>query len=153
MKKGYVYFIAPEALLNRPHYDETKVVKIGFTRSHPLTRLKALQTGCPLPLKVWAYIEGTERLERAFHEAFAEMAVIGEWFWAEEKLEYLMSYFGEEPNVGNLIPHDRLAGAMFDVVFHRSSPHPSVDMNVWMNSANPEPLIPFFPDEWAETIA
>lgn len=150
---SFVYFIAPEALLNRPENDCGKVVKIGFTKSHPYSRLKTLQTGSPLPLKVWFYFHGSQDLEAAFHETFAELRVHGEWFMVQDKLEEFIQYLGEEPHVGHLVDDEKLAAAVFDNIFQWHPPHPSINKHWWLRSATPECLAAHFPDEWAEALA
>lgn len=150
---GYVYFIAPEALLHRPKHDQGRVVKIGFTKSHPSARLAKLQTGCPLPLKLWAYTPGTVELEQALHRTFADLRHLGEWFYALDKLEDLMVFLGEEPHVGHLFDEERFAGVIGDTIFTDHPPHPSIDYRTWSASTQPEHLAGFFPDEWAEWLS
>ena len=58
----------------------TDMVKIGFTGNGVERRLAALQTSCPLPLRLLACVQGTEQYERALHERFAAERVRGEWF-------------------------------------------------------------------------
>lgn len=147
---GFVYFIAPEALLHRPQFDEGRLVKIGFTSQHPYTRLKALQTGSPLHLKVWAYIRGPKALESAFHRTFGPLSSHGEWFFVTGKLADFMAHLGDEPDVGNLLTEDRIGGAVHDSIFAKHPPHPSIDRKEWLESACPENLAPFFADEWLE---
>ena len=84
---GFVYFIAPEALLCRQQDDELRYVKIGYTGNKPEARLAALQTGCPAPLTLIAYIDGSPELERDFHNTFADLRMTGEWFCVAHKLE------------------------------------------------------------------
>lgn len=151
--KGFVYFIAPEALLHRPDYDQGKMVKIGFTRSNPHARLRSLQTGCPLPLKVWAYTHGTVELEQALHRTFAGLRHMGEWFYALDKLGDMMVFLGEEPDVGRLFDEDSFAGIVSDTIFTDHPPHPSVDYATWAASTQPEHLAGFFPDEWAAWLS
>lgn len=54
-------------------------VKIGFTAALG-ERMKDLQVGCPVPLRLAAYIDGHVCLERDYHERFAEHRCEGEWF-------------------------------------------------------------------------
>lgn len=143
---GYVYFVAPEALLHRDELDEGTQVKIGFTRGNPLVRLSALQTGSPLPLKLWAYVQGSKELESAFHETFAEMRSHGEWFYVSSKLYDFMGYLGEEPHTGNLITREQMAVAIFDCLIPDRPSHPSHDENLWRVSADASHLKAFFPE-------
>lgn len=146
---GFVYFIAPEALLHRSFPDS--IVKIGYTSSHPKKRLRALQTGSPVPLVLWAYTNGTEQLEKAFHDAFSELRAHGEWFYAEYKLHDFLCYLGDEPNIGNFIDREKIGVALFDNVLSDFVPHPSVPEDEWKGSADFSPLAAFYPElmEWA----
>jgi len=141
---GFVYFITPEAALVRS--EETQLVKIGFTKKDPRTRLATLQCGSPLHLVLWAYVEGSEALERAFHEAFSELRSHGEWFLLQDKLYGFLSYLGDEPNIGNLIGRERVCVALFDNV---SNPCPTFipdDEYLWSISGDIRPLTPFYPE-------
>jgi hypothetical protein len=149
---GYVYFIAPEALLCRERGCEGAIVKIGHTRSHPLQRLKTLQTGSPMHLRLWAYVDGGRDLEEAFHRAFIPLHSHGEWFLCEHKLFSLMLRLGEEPDVGHYITHDELEGMIMDSVFSFCAPHPSMNNDDWLSSAYPSALAGFFPNAWQEAI-
>lgn len=147
---GFVYFVAPEALLHR---SDDSLVKIGFTNGHPRFRLRNLQCGSPLPLVLWAYVEGGTALERAFHEAFADLRAHGEWFYVADKLRDFLAYLGEEPNIGNLISRERLEVALHDVLFCDWPSHPSIDEGDWLRSCRTEALKPYFPDVWSERYA
>lgn len=152
-RRGYVYFICPEAVLHRPRGDQGAVVKIGYTSSHPKERMRSLQTGSPMPLVLWAYTDGTEELEAAFHNAFAPVRVHGEWFLCEGKLRDLLGYLGEEPAIGAHISEDALEDAVFDNIFSDMPPHPTVDADEWLASADPAALAGFFPDAWVEVLS
>lgn len=54
-------------------------VKIGITVC-PLTRLKALQTCCPMPLRILATTPGDDRNEKGYHVRFRHARIQGEWF-------------------------------------------------------------------------
>lgn len=148
--RGFVYFIAPESVLNRPSWDEGRRVKIGFTAGEPEKRLRALQTGCHVPLEICGCVRGTQALEAALHEAFAPMAVHREWFYAELKLGDLLGYFDGWCLDQNLIEEGQFEIALADNVFSDASPHPSVPQEEWVRSANPQALAHFFPDLWLE---
>lgn len=143
---GFVYFIAPEAVLHRPEHDPCRVVKIGFTASHPRQRLRTLQTGSPAPLVLWAFTPGSEALEGAFHETFAELQSHGEWFFVEDKLRLLLSMLGDEPNIGNLIQPQQMGVAIRDALVSDSAEIVPDDRGLWEISAYPEPLRRFFPE-------
>lgn len=55
-------------------------VKIGFTEGEPEARLKALQTGCPHPLRLLVAFPGAQSVEKQLHEQFANLRTQGEWF-------------------------------------------------------------------------
>jgi hypothetical protein len=54
-------------------------VKIGTTDS-PVDRLKLLQAGNHLPLRIIRTMEGSRRVEAALHRKFAEHHIRAEWF-------------------------------------------------------------------------
>ncbi len=72
---GFIYFIAAEPL---------GAVKIGYSEAHPGRRLKALQTGCPTPLKLLAFVHGSCEEERALHKVFASLHIRGHPFRGAE---------------------------------------------------------------------
>lgn len=150
-KKGYVYFIAPEACLWRPDGNEGRRVKIGFTSGEPDSRLRTLRTGSPLTLVLWAYVRGTPELEAALHETFAPLRCHGEWFVADHKLQDMLCYLGDEPGIGNLISEDAFESALFDNVFSHCAPHPLVPEKEYLASANAEALARLYPDLWKES--
>ncbi len=151
-RRGYVYFICPEALLHREQGDQGARVKIGYTGSNPKERLRALQTGSPLPLQIWAYVDGTEELEAAFHNAFAPLRSHGEWFYCEGKLRDFLAHLGSEPDVGLHISEADLEAAVLSNVFNSEPPHPTIDANDWLRTADPTALAGFFPDAWVEAL-
>lgn len=79
---GFVYFIAAETV---------GAVKIGFSRNHPRARLKQLQTGCPAPLKLLAFIEGAPDDEAGLHKRFTDLKIHSEWFRLEGPLLHMVS--------------------------------------------------------------
>lgn len=147
---GYVYFIAPEALLHRRFSDA--LVKIGFTRGDPVIRLRALQTGSPQTLVLWSYIDGSESLERSFHEAFSNMRSHGEWFYAQYKLAAFLRQLGEEPNIGRFIPREQLEAALYDTLFNDAVPEDMDEMD-WRSSCDDDYLAPHFHSIWSEAKA
>jgi Meiotically up-regulated gene 113 len=54
-------------------------IKIGTTTDLP-ARVRELQTGSPVPLRVLAVCPGDRRLESALHHVYARYRVSGEWF-------------------------------------------------------------------------
>lgn len=74
-KGGFVYFIA----------GEDGPVKIGYS-AHPRRRLKALQSGSPLKLRILAQIEGDQADEKEFHRRFQSIHSHGEWFERTDEL-------------------------------------------------------------------
>ena len=62
-------------------------VKIGFTRDDLYARVKRLQTGNPLPLKILAIIDGASiRTEVSLHSRFSSCRLNGEWYAPSEEL-------------------------------------------------------------------
>ena len=81
------------------------VVKIGYS-SDPQTRLRSLQTGYPLPLRVYHTVSVAEdrarQLERKVHHELGIYRTRGEWFCvsavrARELLDYCVIRWGEDP--------------------------------------------------------
>lgn len=149
---SYVYFIAPEAVFVRREH-ALRVVKIGYTKSHPTSRMSNLQTGCPVPLDLIAFVDGDLALEQAFHECFAELRWQGEWFLLERKLHDFLGYFDEMPINQRYVPRDRLEVSISDNIFARASSHPSMTDDEYLASANIEPIRRHFPELWREHSA
>ncbi|MEU9438370.1 GIY-YIG nuclease family protein [Streptomyces sp. NPDC048252] len=55
------------------------LVKIGWT-DNPKRRLRNLQTGSPVPLRLLALFEGGNTVEAELHRRFADKRRHGEWF-------------------------------------------------------------------------
>ncbi len=72
----YIYFI--EAV----GQDRIKIGKAD----DPEARLKQLQTGCPVPLRLLGIINCQAGIERTLHAKFAEDNIQGEWFQATEAI-------------------------------------------------------------------
>jgi hypothetical protein len=66
---GFVYFIG----------GGVGCIKIGWAKN-PAKRLKALQTGSPIPLYLLAVVAGPCALEREYHQRFKAHWSHGEWF-------------------------------------------------------------------------
>lgn len=68
-----VYFI---------HAEGTNKIKIGITTGDPERRMKALQTGSPVPLKLIGHIDESilGMSEMGLHKKFQSVRVHGEWF-------------------------------------------------------------------------
>lgn len=145
---GFVYFIGPEALYHR---SDIQFVKIGFTKNNPDARLRSLQCGSPVVLNVHAYFEGSEALERAFHEAFAELRSHGEWFFLERKLFDFLHYFYDPPR--SYVTQERLQASIYDNIFARCSSHPSMTDEEYLGSCEPGPIRRHFPKLWHEHCA
>jgi hypothetical protein len=82
---GRVYFIEGDDF-----------IKIGFTQSLR-ARLKSLQKGSPIPLKVLCSIKGGKLREAAFHETFAHLRAHGEWFKATKELRDYITVLKARP--------------------------------------------------------
>ena len=86
---GYVYFVQ-EAELKR--------IKIGFTASHPLNRLKTLSNASSQKLVFLGFQIGDEKLEKKLHGKFNSLHCRNEWFHAgPDLLAYIdrLSYGSE----------------------------------------------------------
>lgn len=68
-------------------------IKIGFTKADIYGRIKRLQTGNHLPLKVLAIIDGaSKKQEVSLHSKFSAFKVYGEWFTpSKELLDHIYS--------------------------------------------------------------
>lgn len=78
---GYVYFIQDE--------DEIGLIKIGKA-DNVEHRLKSLQVGCPMKLKVLAAVSGGAKLEAKLHQKFQHCRERGEWFNPVPELKRLI---------------------------------------------------------------
>jgi hypothetical protein len=86
-EKGWVYFIGSRG---------TGAVKIGFSRHHPGSRLRALQTGNSADLYLAAFFAGDQAKERELHERFGEFHLRGEWFRHDGQLRDFISLLSVE---------------------------------------------------------
>lgn len=77
----YTYFIQAE---------EGGLIKIG-TAISPLFRLRTMQTGCPLKLRLIGLTDGDRLFERGLHKKFEGTRVHGEWFEPSEELLALVA--------------------------------------------------------------
>lgn len=79
-----IYFIQADDPINH--------IKIGFTDGDPAIRLRALQTGSSVPLRLLLSHPGTTADEAALHARFAAARLSGEWFRPTPAiLAYLLS--------------------------------------------------------------
>ena len=80
-KRGYVYFIGA---VDGP-------IKIGMSQD-PTERLRSLQTGSPVALRLMAVVpsQEPEQLEVLLHARFGSLRMHGEWFHpGEELMEFI----------------------------------------------------------------
>jgi len=120
---GFVYLITMEP-------DE--YVKIGFTQSHPRSRLNALQTGCPQPLRLMAYFPGSMDDERRLHMTFDELRHLGEWFVVQDKLDDLLGYLGDYQDPYST--REAFEGAVHDCIINEIGPwsvRETCDSSLW----------------------
>ena len=88
--EGYVYFIGGRT---------AGPIKIGVTRASPEERLKDLQTGNAVRLKVHAAflaVEDLYEVEGRIHNALAEYHVGGEWYEREPSLALMREMMATE---------------------------------------------------------
>lgn len=145
---GFVYLIAPEAVYARDE-EALKVVKIGFTKSHPKVRLSTLQTGSPVTLELLAYFDGDLELERALHCAFDELRWQGEWFRLDRKLGDFVGYLVDQPDQSRYVEWWRVIEAAHDNIFARRSSHPRWSDKEYCASCDEYGLTPYFPEVFA----
>lgn len=84
-----LHALADEAATTRTCYfigGDHGLIKIGYSYN-PHERLKALQLGSPVDLRVLATAPGGAARERAYHDQFAEARVRGEWFSRTPEIE------------------------------------------------------------------
>lgn len=79
-RAGFVYFIQET---------ELRRIKIGFTTSHPSTRLRALENATSQELAFIGFQLGDEKTEATLHQRFKHLHRRKEWF---EPGEDLLSY-------------------------------------------------------------
>jgi hypothetical protein len=76
---AFVYFI---------HAGE--LVKIGTAKSIK-NRMRALQSGCPHPMRLVHFVSGSKTAERKFHKMFSHLRAHLEWFKLDDDLlDYLL---------------------------------------------------------------
>lgn len=90
-RNGGVYFVQGE---------DGGPVKIGFSRNGAEPRLKALQCGSPVVLKLLAWIPAPQGLERALHAHLSEWREHGEWFEPVPELFEAMDHLLEHIPLG-----------------------------------------------------
>lgn len=67
-------------------------VKIGYTNRDPEERLRDLQVGCPVPLRVLASFAADQCTEGQLHSLFEDSWSHGEWFKITARLLRLIGY-------------------------------------------------------------
>jgi Meiotically up-regulated gene 113 len=126
---GFVYFIGGQLS------ERDARVKIGYTDSKPSVRLKALQTGSPIKLRVLAYLRGDMRLEAKLHETFMPLHLHGEWFSLDQKLHDLVWYLSyQNPNMDNV--NALFKWAVDDVILFSEIPEDHANPEAYLASAN-----------------
>lgn len=78
-RRGWVYFVA----------SGESAIKVGVARDEK-ARLKALQIGNPVPLKLLAVVPGDGDTELRLHRAFSDYRISGEWFRLEGPVKELV---------------------------------------------------------------
>ena len=66
--------------------DDNKYIKIGWTAGKLSSRFKAMQTGCPYPLKILGILDCRSGIEHALHHLFREHKVFREWYVPADKI-------------------------------------------------------------------
>lgn len=83
---GYIYFIRCGS--------DPVAIKIGWSRTHPTTRLASLQGACPHPLSLSGFIRGHFEDERSLHQHFGDSRLHHEWFSPTSDLITLIETHG-----------------------------------------------------------
>jgi len=79
--------------------EKTNYVKIGYT-DNLSSRLRAIQTHCPLKILLIGCIEGSKYEEQWWHKRWGGYRLRGEWFEATPQLynEIREAEYGEKKN-------------------------------------------------------
>lgn len=83
-KHGHIYFITDQ-----------QRIKIGFS-NNPIRRLREMQTGHPLELKLIGSIPGCEYEEFVIHHRFNHLRLKGEWFTIDDDLMDFIEQFEKD---------------------------------------------------------
>jgi len=67
-------------------------VKIGYAKNDVESRVKDLQTGCPLALDIIHVEEGSLAKETYFHRLFSSSRIRGEWFHYEPEIAIYLGH-------------------------------------------------------------
>jgi hypothetical protein len=91
---------------------DTKFAKIGYSKN-PERRIKELQYMCPLKLKLFCIIPGTEKSEKILHRFFEnnKVAHTNEWFIISKDLNDCIKYWQSK---------DKPPSSIQDLLFCRS---------------------------------
>lgn len=76
---------------------ETGPVKIGWTQQPIKERLKCIQSGSPVKLRVLATANRHRIGERQYHRQFAQYRLHGEWFERTPEIEVEIERLSREP--------------------------------------------------------
>ena len=79
---GFIYFIQESILKN---------IKIGFTSSHPRSRLKTLANASSQELEIIGFLVAGKEHEKKLHSKFKHLHVRNEWFSPGKDLVYFIS--------------------------------------------------------------
>lgn len=131
-KRGMVYFITSS------HGGEIRV-KIGYTASDPMDRLRNLQCGSPVPLGIYTAFDGDKETERRFHETFAPLRLHGEWFLMKGKLRDFMLVLLDDANSRRPANWTHILEAVELVILAEEPIRDDDDPAEYMASANTRP--------------
>lgn len=94
-KGPYIYFI---------QQGQSGPIKIGFTKDDLYRRVKKLQTGNHIPLRLLAVIENASvRKETELHSRFSQYKLTGEWFSPSDDLIEFIKTIKSRSYEGNLV--------------------------------------------------
>lgn len=89
-------------------------IKIGQSRT-PRERIRSLQIGSPVPLKLLATLRATVGHERLLHHRFRGSHSHGEWYYATKELREFISNEEEQRKLFALLPGRVLVPLRVDV--------------------------------------
>lgn len=139
---GKIYFMQGE---------DSKRIKIGFTKWNVEQRLNKLQTGSPERLKVLFFFDGTLREERSIHRQFSSFNVGGEWFKGDQEiLKFIENKSNLKQTAGSARTILPIPASLAPAIAIASSPKPSPYLNGEQSLMAPPSLVEVL-DAWNKT--
>lgn len=82
--RGLIYFL---------RFGKSGPVRIGFTKTTLRQRLRELQAGSPIPLRLLGTMNGTMGEEIELHRRFEPLRVLHSWYHSDPELLSRIAYF------------------------------------------------------------